>query len=207
MIQKRKYFLKNGDSIWYICCDKNTYSSCWNWLKPITWHFPIPTWWKRKRRPNDRAEVTDFPVIGGTLTIPFEFSLLWIHHLFRESTYNSISLSRIHSQFPTFFANTLTIPFKFSLLWIHHLFCDFTFHPRIHFEFIFFREFTISFANLQSPLWIYFEFSIFFANPLRILYFFLEFTLNSLLFSRMSCQFTIYLQWLMMTHDILQFSY
>ena len=62
-----KIILKNGKfssmndlSFCYIFCNWNTYSSCCNWLQPIAWHFTIPTWWKRKRRPNDRAEVKVF---------------------------------------------------------------------------------------------------------------------------------------------------
>ena len=50
----------------YICCDLDTYISCWNRLKSITWPFPIPTWWKRKRRPNDRAEVKVEYLIRGS---------------------------------------------------------------------------------------------------------------------------------------------
>ena len=65
ILKKGESSLMNDLSFCYIHCDWNNYSSCCNCLEPVTWHFTIQTWWERKRRPNDRAEVTDFLVIGG----------------------------------------------------------------------------------------------------------------------------------------------
>ena len=152
-----------------------------------------------------------------SLIIPFEFSLLWIHHMIREFTFNSrihfefIFFSRIHFQSSLFFANTLTIQFEFSLLWIHHMFREFTFNflssSQIHLQFplnsvryefiicfatsLSIHEFTLnsfSFANSQSPLRIYNLLCEFTSNLLSISRINFEF----FIFTRIHFKFTIY---------------
>ena len=110
----------------------------------------------------------EFPIFfANSLTIPFELSLLWIHHLFREFTFNSrihfefISFSRIHNLFFELTLNSLFFPeFTFNSLFTSRIHFQFTISLRIHFLV---REFTISFAN-----------------SLRIHYFFQEFFIDSL---------------------------
>ena len=108
----------------------------------------------------------EFPLFfaHNSLTLSFEFSSLWIHHLFREFTFNL----RSHLQF-IFFANSqspLRIHFEFTIffansLWIH-FFRELTLNslsiPRIHWKF-----------SLNS---IRYEFTICFANSLLIHYLF-----------------------------------
>ena len=124
-----------------------------------------------------------------SLTIPFEFSSLWIHHLFSEFTLNS----RIHLQFIFFFAisfanplrihflfreftlnslfcvNWLTISFESNSLWIHYLPLSIS---RVDFQFTIYllidSWLMIFFNWVISSLWIDFESFIFFANALSI---------------------------------------
>ena len=130
----------------------------WKWIreKIVNWK------WIREKIVNWKW-IHEIEFMNQTFWIIFmtQFNIFFtkslsIHYLFREFTFNSLSISRIHFQFTIFFAKSLSI---------HYLF----------------RE---SKSNSLPLLRIYFQFTIYFANSLSIHYLFCEFTFKSLSFSR-----------------------
>ena len=122
-----------------------------------------------------------FAYSQSPLRIHFEFTIffansLWIH-FFRELTFNSLSIPRIHwkfslnsirYEFTICFANSLLIHFlfrelTFNSLSIYHDSWYFLIKLLIHFEFT---------SNLLSSSRIHYQFTIFLADSLWIHYLF-----------------------------------
>ena len=115
-------------------------------------------------------------------------NLLHIHYIFREFTYDLLSVPRIDFQCTIYFANYLLHYLLRELRWIYYLF----------------RKFTL---NFLSSLRILFEFTIDFENSPSTHYLFWEFTINSLSTSRYHFQCKISLANSLMIHFFRAFTF
>jgi len=126
---------------------------------------------------------------------PFEFIIFFtnyvsIDYLFRDFTWNSLSVSRFHRRFTTNIANSLgnhnllsQIQFGFTSWFANWFMSHCYFLDSILNSLSATAIYSIK--NLyKSRLRIYFQLTINFINSLRIHYLFREFTLNSLSVSR-----------------------
>ena len=127
----------------------------------------------------------------NSLLIYFATSL-WISHIVRDVTINSLPISRIPFPFIFDFMNSLSISRRYheftvcfrNPLWISYLS----------------REFTMNFPSFSR---IYYEFRIFIADSSRIHLMFQEFTLNSLFIWQNFFKITFYLRILLWVYLVL----